>query len=371
MILRVLRGRVIDGEESRLTRFVRDEAVAHALTIPGLLSFQPAVRATRDGTELVIVSTWTGFDSMTAAGRDLYSPVSMPGASEMLAETHAEHYELVIGESRSMPLRKAKLRLTRIPIRANTEARYYETVRQWADRLLDETGLVAFSLGRRVVGRQDDIVAVQIWQDEDALRDAAGTDLAKPMGGEELSQFWAAEPTIEHFDALTAVDAQPNAPAILLADNSRRYVHATPAAARLSGRPLARLLTMRVEDLTRHSERTEVRDAWDQFVAEGSMEGPYVLERPDGSEVSVRYAAKANAPWPGSHASLLVPDDDSGRPRRRSGARGRRARGPVRPGLTLGALLPAPQPMEPKKSNSSLPSTSGHVPSATLFRYAR
>ena len=37
------------------------------------------------------------------------------------------------------------------------------------------------------------------------------------------------------------------------------------------------------------------------------MAGPYVLERPDGSEVAVRFASKANAPWPGSHASLLVP----------------------------------------------------------------
>lgn len=311
MILRVLRGRVIEGEEARLTRFVRDEAVAHALSIPGLLSFQPAVRETRDGSELVIVSTWTGFESMTAAGRDLDSPVSMPGAASMLASSHAEHYELVIGESRSMPLRKAKLRLTRIPIRPNVESSYYEAVRQWADRLLDETGLVAFSLGRRVVGRQDDIVAVQVWQDEDALRDAAGTDLEKPMGGAELSQFWAAEPAIEHFDALTAIDAKPDAPAILLADNSRRYVHATPAAARLAGRPLARLLTMRVEDLTRTSDRNGVAEAWDRFVAEGSMSGPYMLQRPDGTEVAVRFAAKANAPWPGSHASVVVPAEDT------------------------------------------------------------
>ena len=161
------------------------------------------------------------------------------------------------------------------------------------------------------MGRQDDIVAVQIWQDEAALRDVAGSDVQKPMGGAELSRFWAAEPTIEHFDALTAVDARADAPAILLADNDRRYVHATPAAARLSGRPLARLLTMRVEDLTRGSDRNAVPDTWERFVAEGSMSGPYMLERPDGSEVAVRFAAKANAPWPGSHASLMVPADEA------------------------------------------------------------
>jgi PAS domain-containing protein len=314
VILRVLRARVIPGEEPRLERFVRDEAVANALKVRGLLSFQPAVRETRVCTELVIVSTWTGFEDLAATGRELDEPMLIPDAHLMIADSHAEHYELVIGEARAMPLREAKLRLTRIPIRQNVEASYYESVRRWADRLLDETGMVAFSLGRRVVGRQDEIVAAQIFQDEAALREVAGEDLARPMGGPELSSFWAAEPAIEHFDALTAVEPRPNAPAILVADDNRRYVHATPAAARLSGRPLARLLTMRVDDVSRPSEREAIPAAWEQFMTDGSMRGPYTLERPDGSEVEVRFASKANAPWPGSHASLLVPKEGSNDP---------------------------------------------------------
>jgi PAS domain-containing protein len=310
MILRVLRARVIDGEQERLSAFVREEAVAHALGVKGLMSFQPAVREGRAGTELVIISTWSGFEELAASGGDLDRPMAMPMVDAMVVDSHAEHYELVIGESRSMPLRHAKLRLTRIPIKPNAEAAYYETVRVWADRLLDETGLVAFSLGRRVVGRQDDIVAVQVWQDEAALREAAGEAVEKPMGERELSKFWAADPAIEHFDALTAIEPRPNAPAILVADNSRRYVHATPAAARLSGRPLARLLTMRVDDLSRPRDRDALPAWWDEFIANGSVAGPYTLERPDGTEVDVRYASKANAPWPGSHASLLVPAED-------------------------------------------------------------
>lgn len=310
MILRVLRARVIEGEEARFAQFVRDDAVARALAIPGLLSFQPAVRPTPTGSELVIVSTWTGFEDLAAAGRDLDAPLAMPNAADMLADSHAEHYELVIGEARSMPLQQAKLRLTRIPIQPNLESAYYDAVRRWADRLLDTTGLVAFSLGRRVIGRQDEIVAAMVFEDEAALRDVAGADLGKPMGGRELSAFWAADPSIEHFDALTALEPHPNAPAIFVADNDRRYVHATPAAAVLSGRPLARLLTMRVEDVARAADRAAVPEAWDRFVHEGSMEGPYTLARPDGSEVEVRFAAKANAPWPGSHASLLIPADD-------------------------------------------------------------
>jgi PAS domain-containing protein len=311
MILRLLRGRVLEGKTDDIARYVRDAAVARALRIPGLVSFQPAIRKTRGGTELVIASTWNGFDDIIAAGPRLDLPLTIPDLANALADSHAEHYELVIGEARTIPIRQAKLRLTRIPIRQNHESAYYEAVRRWSDRLLDEAGLVAFSLGRRVVGRQDEIVAVQIFQDEAALRDAVGTELDQPMGREELSEFWAAEPAIEHFDALTAIEPRPDAPAILLADDSRRYVHATPAAARLSGRPLARLLTMRVEDIGRPAERGMATEAWDRFVAAGSMEGPYLLVRPDGSEVRVRYAAKANAPWPGSHASLLVPEDEA------------------------------------------------------------
>jgi PAS domain-containing protein len=279
------------------------------LKVPGLLSFQPAVRE-RDGrTELAMVSTWTGFDDMAAAGLGVGQPLAIPELFPMLEDSVADHYELVIGDSRAMPLRQAKLRLTRIPIKPRHEAAYYSAVRQWSERLLDETGMVSFTLGRRVVGRQDEIVAVQIFQDEAALREAAGTNLEQPMGRRELSEFWDSEPVIEHFDALTAIEPKPDAPAILVADDSRRYVHATPAAARLSGWPLARLLTMRVEDMTRASEREAVPEAWNKFVSDGTMEGPYVLERPDGSEVEVRFAAKANAPWPGSHASLLVPVD--------------------------------------------------------------
>ena len=258
MILRVLRARVADGQSPRLLRFIRDEAVAQALAVPGLLSLQPAVRESSAGLELVIVSTWAGFEDMAAAGASLDEPLAMPGAASMLTDTRAEHFELVLGEARAMPLREAKLRLIRIPIKPNAESAYYAAVRRWADRLLDETGLIAFTLGRRMIGRQDDIVAAMLWQDEAALRDVAGADLNQPMGGAELAQFWAAEPVIQHYDALTAVDARPDAPALLLADDRRRYVHATPAASRISGQPLARLLTMRVEDLAPASERQAV-----------------------------------------------------------------------------------------------------------------
>jgi hypothetical protein len=68
---------------------------------------------------------------------------------------------------------------------------------------------------------------------------------------------------------------------------------------------------MRVEDVVPPSQRPEVAGQWDRFVADGSARGPFTVARPDGSEVAVKFAAKANAPWPGSHASLLIADGGS------------------------------------------------------------
>jgi len=71
---------------------------------------------------------------------------------------------------------------------------------------------------------------------------------------------------------------------------------------------------MKVEDVTRFSDRAGVAEAWERFLAQGEAQGPYSLERPDGSQVEILYAAKANAPWPGSHASLLVPVEEVAAP---------------------------------------------------------
>ena len=67
---------------------------------------------------------------------------------------------------------------------------------------------------------------------------------------------------------------------------------------------------MRIEDIADPAGRAAVAVSWDQFVIDGAMAGPFTLQRPDGSLVEVSYAAKANAPWPGVHASLIVPMGD-------------------------------------------------------------
>ena len=184
-------------------------------------------------------------------------------APPRFADSHAEHNELVIGESRSLPLRAAQAAAGADP-RPNVEASYFDAVRQWADRLLDEGRagcLQPRSAG--VVGRQDDIVVVQILAGRGCPAATPSARIIEKPGGNELSRFWAAEPAQSRTSTHTVPRSTPSPtpPRSCSPTIAGGTVHATPAAAVLSGRPLARLLTMRVEDVGRVAEREAVAGA--------------------------------------------------------------------------------------------------------------
>lgn len=305
MILRLFSGGVRFEDESALLAFVRERAVPGALAIPGLLSFQPAVRRSPEGLELVLVTSWATFDSIVARGRDLDTPVAMPEATGLVVHGHSDHYELVLGDARGLPLATSTLVASRVPLQQGMEAVYFDAFREHAEGLLDGEGLVAFQLGRRSVGATTEALAVTVWaQDEPG---AAPPDHGVVIGGSRLAACHAGSPITASYEALSVAPAKPGAPAILLADDERNYRYATPAAARLTGHSVARLLTMRIDDLTASEMRAQVPDVWRRFIEDGSMNAAFALARPDGSEVGVRFSARARSPWPGSHASMFVP----------------------------------------------------------------
>lgn len=309
MILRIFRGRVLSHRESDFNALVRDQAVADALRAQGLLSVQPALRKVAGGTELLIVSTWTDIEAIVATGRSLDSPVAFPGAAPFLEAGHADHYELVVGGARGMPIVGALVRVLRARIRPNTSSSYFDRVRRIAAPYVDSAAVVALNVGRRIEAGMEEAVSVSVWTDGEALDQASGGDRQQPIGDAEVDEFLVAPPTIEHFDAMTVTSERADAPALLLADDERRYLYATPAAAHLVGRSLSRLLTMRVEDIAPASARVSVPRLWAEFVEHGSMDGPFTVVRPDGSEVPVHFRARAGVPWPGCHTSVLVPVD--------------------------------------------------------------
>ncbi len=94
--------------------------------------------------------------------------------------------------------------------------------------------------------------------------------------------------------------------ALIIADDSGRYVAVNDRAAALTGYDSQILTTMSVADLTPGPQVATGRRLWNSFLADGTQEGVYLLTRRDGVAVPMRYVAVANI-VPGLHLSALTP----------------------------------------------------------------
>jgi PAS domain S-box-containing protein len=93
--------------------------------------------------------------------------------------------------------------------------------------------------------------------------------------------------------------------ALLVANNSGRYVDVNDLATRLTGYSRAELLRMSVWDLTPTASIHAGRRMWRDFLDAERMAGTYTLLRKDGSEVRAEFRAWANL-LPGVHVSALA-----------------------------------------------------------------
>ncbi len=92
--------------------------------------------------------------------------------------------------------------------------------------------------------------------------------------------------------------------AILVADDSGRYVDANPAACKLLGYSRQELLQRSVTDVTPAAQRELVPQLWREFLAAGSMSGEYQVQTCAGELAQVEFRAVANI-VPGEHLSIL------------------------------------------------------------------
>jgi PAS domain S-box-containing protein len=93
--------------------------------------------------------------------------------------------------------------------------------------------------------------------------------------------------------------------ALLIANNSGRYIDVNEHATRLTGYSRAELLRMSVWDLTPTPAAAAGRRMWRQFLDAGQMAGKYALCRKDGRQVRADFRAWANI-LPGVHVSALA-----------------------------------------------------------------
>jgi len=105
--------------------------------------------------------------------------------------------------------------------------------------------------------------------------------------------------------------------AVLVANDSGRYVDVNASAPILTGYTRSQLLKMAVWDLTPTPRRGLGHRLWREFLRRGRMRGDYQLRRKNGTVVTARYVAVANV-LPGIHVSALVPRRKSVRTRKRA-----------------------------------------------------
>lgn len=93
---------------------------------------------------------------------------------------------------------------------------------------------------------------------------------------------------------------------MLIADDQRRWVTGNDAACDLLGIAREEVPWYRMDDFTLPSERQELEEQWQEFLATGRAEGWYQLYVPDRGPVPVEFSATANV-LPARHLSVFIP----------------------------------------------------------------
>lgn len=309
--MRVFWGAFAPEHRDRILAHFRDVVYPATATIEGLRSFQAGLAGGDEAaTEFAIITTWQDFESLVQSlGADLERPVWMRAVEDAYTPRGAQHFELV-GEQITgvFPLDGAILHVFQGRLTPHATETFFDFARHRQTEAIDQGLILASHLGRRIVGSAEEAIYVTLWRDDEAIAEL-GDEVGQPAVEGEWASFFATW-ELRRFDALTRIAPGTGAePALLLADDDRRFVFATAAAGRLIGRSVGRVLGQRIEAITSPDAAASVERLWARFVAEGSQEGTYELVAGDGSIRRVCFAARANTPWPGCHASLLAPGD--------------------------------------------------------------
>lgn len=306
MILRIYRATGAAVDRGVLLAHLRDHVYPANVSTPGLRTFQAGLRTASDGqVELLLVSTWADYASMAECiGPDVLRPRWLDAIGDQIEPLRADHYELVGEELRGIvPLAGGAVRVFTGRLTPGRES-FYGFARTVQAGQLDAGDIIVSHIGRRLDGQGEEAAYVAVWRDADGPA-AYGGSPSEPANRAAWDAYFESH-TFEAYEAVARVPGRRGSEhALLLADDDRRYVFASPAAGRLLGRPTARILGRRIEEVTAPATRDSVDELWRSFVEAGSQRSDFALARADGSVVEVHYEARANMPWRGVHASVL------------------------------------------------------------------
>ena len=315
MILRLFRATLRSGAEPEVLRRLRADTLPEIQGMSGLHAFTPGFRHEAGRTQHLALSTWTDLAAIEAHAGSLERSVVSTPSHDIFEGISVNHYELVEPEdSEVVTLEGPVIGVVRALVAPNADASAIEAVRD-SRAEVTEAGVLALHIGRRVHGYQTELAILAVWRDRTSLRHFANRRsgaLIQPAFLDQLTEW-----SFETWDCLSGdrLAIPPAGPAVLIADDSGRYVDASPGVENLLGVPGELVLGRTVADLSGPELRAAFAASWSTFLREGRQAGRYTLQLPGGGCTEVQFRAETNAPEPGLHASVLTRPDDRADPR--------------------------------------------------------
>lgn len=162
MILRIVRGRVLEGRLGTLAETFLSSYEPVARATPGLVRYHVAVRPTDIGHEVALVTFWLSVDSVLAALGDLEARVSLAGIDHDLDLDTPAYFEVDETQLRRSEDFAAILRITVGRVGHGEDAAIQQELRARVHELDDD--MTEAYVGRRIVGPDVEVAFVSAWQ---------------------------------------------------------------------------------------------------------------------------------------------------------------------------------------------------------------
>ena len=183
MILRVVNGRVPEGQLAAVRASLERDYVPAARRQPGLDRFLIATRPDGSGHEIALMTVWTDVESALAAyGGNLAAVRTLDGVAHGELLESVDYYEVGPEEIRRGDGQPRHLRLTAGTVGHGLDADIQRELRSRLGEL--ETELVDAYVGRRVQGASVEIAFVSTWS-----APPAGRALDQPIWADISAQY--------------------------------------------------------------------------------------------------------------------------------------------------------------------------------------
>jgi heme-degrading monooxygenase HmoA len=324
VILRLFRSGVPTGAEAAHVQRLRERIIPRLRETPGLLAWTHGFRYASSGLQALTLSCWADYDAILAATRnDPSAAVHDVPIDDIVSDVRIDHYELAQPfDAGIVELDGAVIGMITATTTPRTEAVVQEMVRNVRPRVFD-AGAVALQLGRRVTGKQTEIVILAVWTSRLAMDRWARS---RPEGAVDPAFLANLEAwSFETFDCLSPGDLahRGDGPAVLVVDGSLTLVDASRGVEAILGVPGELLLGRRLGDLVRAingapigvsggvsepGTPTLLEPAFRILVfgETGEARGELALAVPGSLPVTSRYRAAQNVPIRGLQSIVLV-----------------------------------------------------------------